>query len=130
MSSNDELPPESQRAPRSKSTAHVTPDRSESDLDDAEEEEKKVDRSYARPRIMWMKKLTINKVEMDDDEAKEKIAGGARAFMESSGRFKLPGQRTNATDCGFKLWKLGRDWWCNEGKTGSCYTSACPSVRM
>jgi hypothetical protein len=56
---------------------------------------------------------------MDDDEAKEKIAGGARAFMESSGLFKLPVQRTNAIDCG--LWKLGRDWWCDGGKTTDYY---------
>ncbi len=52
MISDDELLPESLRAPRSKPTAPVTPDGSESDPDDAEEEEKKVDRSYARPRIM------------------------------------------------------------------------------
>ncbi len=60
-----------------------------------------------------MRKLTINKGEMDDEEAKEKNAGGARAFMESSGLFKLPGQRTNATGCG--LWKLGGDWWYDGG---------------
>ncbi len=41
--------------------------------------------------------------------------GGARAFMESSGIYKLQDQKTNATDCG--LWKLGRDWWCYSGKT-------------
>ncbi len=83
MSSDDELPPESQRAPRSKLTAPVT-----SDPDDAEVEEKKVDHSYARFRIMWARKLTINKGEMDDDEAKEKyccwspcIYGIKRAFQ-------------------------------------------------
>ncbi len=42
--------------------------------------------SYARPRIMWVRRLAINKGEMNDDEAKEKIAAGARAFMESSGQ--------------------------------------------
>ncbi len=58
-----------------------------------------------------------NNGEMDDDKAKEKVAAGARAFMpvELSGLYKLQGQRTNATDCG--LWKLGRDWWCDGGKT-------------
>jgi hypothetical protein len=126
MSSDEELSPESQCFPRSKPTAPVTPDESESDPDDAEEEEKNVDHSYARPRIMWVRKLTINKGEMDDDEAKEKIAGGARAFMESSGLFKLPGQRTNATDCG--LWKLGRDWWCYGGKT-RVLLYKCPLAR-
>ncbi len=93
MSSDDELPPPSQRAPRSKKTAPATPDGSELDPDDAEEVEKTVNRSYARPRIMWVRKLTINKGEMDDDEAKEKIAAGSRAFMESSGLYKLPGQK-------------------------------------
>ena len=69
MSSDDEFPPESQRSPRSKPTAPVTPDGSKSDPDDAEEEKKKVDCSYARPRIQWVRMLTINKGEMDDDEA-------------------------------------------------------------
>ncbi len=71
MSSDDELPPPSQRAPRSKKTAPATPDESESDPDDSEEEEKKVNRSYARLRVNWVRKLTINKGEMDEDEAKE-----------------------------------------------------------
>jgi hypothetical protein len=38
---------------------------------------------------------TINKGEMDDDEAKEKIAAGVRAFMESSRLFKLTGVRVS-----------------------------------
>ena len=59
--------------------------------------------SYAHTRIMWVWKLTINKGEMDEDEAKKRINAAARAFMESSGLYKLPGQKTNATDCG--LWK-------------------------
>ena len=42
MSSDDELPPRSQRALCSKPTAPVTPIGSESDPDDVEEEEKKV----------------------------------------------------------------------------------------
>ena len=71
MSSDDELPPPSQRGPRSKKTAPATPDESESDPDYVEEVEKTVNRSYARPRIMWVRKLTINKGEMDYDEAKE-----------------------------------------------------------
>ena len=115
MSSEEELPSPSPRAPRSKKTAPATPDESESDPDDAEEVEKKVNRSYARPRVNWVRKLTINKGEMDEDEAKERINAAARAFMESSGLYKLPGQKTNATDCG--LWKLVRDWWCDGGKT-------------
>ncbi len=56
MSSDDEvLPnlPQSQCAQRSKKTVPVTSDGSKSDPDDAEEVEKKVDSSYARPRIMW-----------------------------------------------------------------------------
>ncbi len=100
MSSDDELPPSSQRAPSSKKTAPATPDESESDPDDAEEEETKVNRSYAHPRVNWVRKLTIHKGEMDDDEAKDKIAAGAREFMESSGLYKLQGQKTNAADCG------------------------------
>ena len=59
--------------------------------------------------------LTINKGEMDEDEIKEKISAGARAFMESSGLYKLPGHKSNETDCG--LWKRVRDWWCDGGKT-------------
>ncbi len=47
--------------------------------------------------------------------AKEKNAAGARAFMESSGLYKLQGQKTNATDCG--LWKLVMDWWCYSGES-------------
>jgi hypothetical protein len=61
MSSNDELPSPSQRALRSKMTAPVSPVESESEPDDAKEEETKVNRSYARPRINWVRKLTINK---------------------------------------------------------------------
>ncbi len=84
MSSDDELPPRSQRAQQSKPTAHVTPIGSESDPDDAEEEEKKVGHSYARPRIQWNRNITINKGTMDDDERKETIPAGARPFMKSS----------------------------------------------
>ena len=108
MSSDDELPPRSQRALRSKPTAPVTPIGSESDPDDAEEEEKTVNHSYARPRVNWVRKLTINKGEMDEDEAKERINAAARAFMESSGLYKLPGQRTNAPDCGAR-YRPGRE---------------------
>jgi hypothetical protein len=79
MSSNDELLSLSQRAMCSKPTAPVTPIGSESDPDDAEKK-KKVDHSYARPRIQWDKMITINKGKMDDDERKEIIAAGARAF--------------------------------------------------
>ena len=43
MSSDDDLPPSSQRAPRSKMTDSVTPVESESEPDDAEEGEKKVE---------------------------------------------------------------------------------------
>ena len=114
MSSDDDLPPSSQRAPRSKMTDSVTPVESESEPDDAEEEETKVNRSYARPRVNWVRKLTINKGEMDEDEAKERINAEARAFMESSRLYKLPGQKTNAADCGF--WKLVRDWVVRRGK--------------
>ena len=110
MSSDDE-----DVAPRSKPTATVTPEGSESEPDDAEEEEKKVNRSYARTRVKWVRMLTINKGEMDEDEIKEKISAGARAFMESSGLYKLPGHKSNETDCG--LWKRARDWWCDGGKT-------------
>ena len=67
MSSNDELPLRSQCALHSKPLAPVTPIGSESDLDDAKEEEKKVDHSYARPRVQWDRMITINKGEMDDD---------------------------------------------------------------
>ncbi len=79
MSSDNKLPPRSQRTLRSKPTAPVTPIGSESDPDDAEEEErwcweKKVDHSYACPRIQWDRMITINKVKMDDDERKEIIA--------------------------------------------------------
>ena len=87
MSSENALPPRSQRALRSKPTAPVTPIGSESDPDDAEEEEKKVDHSYARRRAQWDRMITINKGKMDDDERKEIIAAGARAFMESSGLY-------------------------------------------
>ncbi len=83
--SSDELPPRSQRALRSKKTAPVTPDGSESDPDDAEEVEKKADHSCARPRIQWDRIITINKGEIDDDESKEIIAAEAHAFMESAG---------------------------------------------
>ncbi len=65
--SDDELPPRSQRAPRSKPTAPVTPIGSESDHDDAEEVEMKVDCSYSRPRIQWDRIIAINKGEMDDE---------------------------------------------------------------
>ena len=95
MSSDDELPSPSQRAPRSKKTAPATPDEFESASDDAKEVETKVNRSYARLRVNWVRKLTMNKVKMDDDEAKEKINAGAREFMESSGLYKLPGQKNN-----------------------------------
>ncbi len=88
MSSNYELPPRSQSALRTKPTAPVTPIGSESDPDDAEEVEKKVDHSNARPRIQWDRIITIDKGKMDDDERKEIIAAGARAFMESNGLYK------------------------------------------
>jgi hypothetical protein len=71
-----------QRAPRSKPPAPVTPDGSEPEPEDVEVEEKKVDSIQARLRVQWVKRLTINKGEMDDDERKEKIAAGARVFME------------------------------------------------
>ncbi len=70
MRSDDELPPRSQRVLRSKKTAPVTPDGSESDPDDAEQVEKNADRSYARSRIQWDRIITINKGKMDDDERK------------------------------------------------------------
>ncbi len=41
---------------------------------------------------------------MDDDERKEIIAAGARAFMELSWLYKLPGHKSCESDCG--LWKL------------------------
>ena len=63
------------RALRSKPTAPVTPIGSKSDPDDAEEEEKKVDHSYARPRIQWDRIITINKGEMNDDEKKDNSCG-------------------------------------------------------
>ncbi len=94
MSSDDELLRRSQRALCSKKTAPVTPDGSKSDPDDAEEVEKKVDHSYECPGIQWDRIITINKGEMDDDERKEIIAAGARAFMESSGLYKLPGHKS------------------------------------
>ena len=100
MSSDDELPPRSQRALRSKPTAPVTPIGSKSDPDDAEEVETKVNRSYARPRVNWVRKLTINKGKMYDDERKEILAAGARAFMESSWLYTLPGHKSCETDCG------------------------------
>ena len=61
MSSDDDLLSPSQHAPRSKMTDPVTPDESESEPDDAEEEEMKVNHSYACPRVNWVRKLTINK---------------------------------------------------------------------
>ncbi len=64
MSSDDELQPRLQRALRSKTTAPVTLIGSKSDPDDAEEEEKKVEHSYARPRVQWDRMITINKGEM------------------------------------------------------------------
>ncbi len=75
MSSDDELQPPSQRAPSSKKTALATPDESKSDPDGAEEEEKTVNCSYARSRVNWVRKLTINKGKMDEDEVKEKNYG-------------------------------------------------------
>jgi hypothetical protein len=123
MSSDDELPPRLQRALRSKPSAPVTPIGSESDPYDAEEEEKKVDHSYARSRVQWDRMITINKGEMDDDERKEISAAGARAFMESSGLYKLPGHKSCETDCG--LWKLVRDWWSDNGKT-QVWVYKCP----
>ncbi len=84
-SSDDELPPPAQHAQRSKKTAPATPDESESDPDDAKEEEKKVNCSYARPRVMWVRKLTINQGDMDEDEANEKIAAGARELWNQAG---------------------------------------------
>ena len=85
MSSDDELLPRLQRALRSKPSAPVTPIGSESDPDDAEEEEKKVDHSYARPRVQWDRMIMINKGGMDDDERKEIIAAGARALWNQAG---------------------------------------------
>ena len=85
MSSDDELPPRLQRALRSKPSAPVTPTGSESDPYDAEEEEKKVDHSYARSRVQWDRMITINKGKMDDDERKEIIAAGARALWNQAG---------------------------------------------
>ena len=70
MSSDDGRPPRLQRALRSKPTAPVTPIGSESDSDDAEEVETKVDCSNERPGIQWDRIITINKGKMDDDESK------------------------------------------------------------
>jgi hypothetical protein len=70
--------------------------------------------------------LTINKGESrecDVDERKEKVAAGALAFMESSWLYKLPGHKSSKTDCG--LWKLVRDWYCNNGKT-QVFVYKCP----
>ncbi len=60
---------------------------------------------------------------MDDDERKEIIAAGARAFMESSGLYKLPGHKSRETDC--SLWKLVRDGWCDNGKN-QIWVYKCP----
>jgi hypothetical protein len=89
MSSDEELPPPSQRAPRSKPTAPVTPDESGSDPDDAEEVEKKVNHSYARPRVNWVRKLLLTKARWMKMKQKKKTAAGAREFMESSKFYKL-----------------------------------------
>ncbi len=85
MSSDDDVLSRSKRALRSKSTAPVTPIESETESDDEEGKENKVDRSYARPRIHWNRIITINKGECDDDERKERIAAGARVFMDRGG---------------------------------------------
>ncbi len=58
-------------APRAPSRLLLS--QSESDPDDAEEVRKKVNHSYARPIIQWVRKLSINKGKMDDDEAKRKL---------------------------------------------------------
>ncbi len=54
MSSDEDVLSPPQRALGSK-TAPVTPDGSESEPDDVEEEEKNIGHSYARPRIRWVR---------------------------------------------------------------------------
>ncbi len=142
MSSDDELPHPSQRAPRSKKTAPATPDESKSDPNDAEEVEKTVNRGNARPRIMWVRKLTITKARWMVMKQKRKLllepvhkcTGINRALhcywspcinaRESIGLYKV------ATDCG--LWTLVRDWWCDGGKTRVFFTQvpSFQSIRL
>ena len=67
-----------------KDRAQVTPEGSESD--DGDDSAKKKARKYKRPRVLWETVVSIAKgaeAEMDDDERKEQIAQGARAFMEA-----------------------------------------------
>jgi hypothetical protein len=68
MCSDEDIPPRTQRASGFHPPAPVIPNGSESDPD-ADDEEKKVDRSYVRPRIQWDRNITMNKgaSEMDDD---------------------------------------------------------------
>ncbi len=53
--------------------------------------------------------------EMDDDQRNARILDGARAFMESSTLYKLPGHKPNATDLG--MWKLVKQWPTDEGQS-------------
>ncbi len=94
MSSDDEPAPSPVfGASSSKDCASVTPIASESDFDGGA---KKKVRQYKFPRVKWDRVISITKganAEMDDEARNVQIAQGARAFMEASKIYKLPGQR-------------------------------------
>ena len=114
-SSDDEVPSPQLGASSSKDRPPVTPIGFESDGDDVGK--KKAPR-YKRPRGNWERVLSITKgpdAEMDDDQRNARILDGARAFMESSKLYKLPGHKPNATDLG--MWKLVKQWPADEGQS-------------
>ena len=116
MSSDDESAPSPVfGASSSKDCASVTPIASESDSDGGA---KKKVRQYKFPRVKWDRVISITKganAEMDDEARNVQIAQGARAFMEASKIYKLPGHKSCATD--FGLWKLAKKWPADGGTT-------------
>ena len=114
-SSDDEVPSPQLGASSSKDRPPVTP--IESELDGNGLVKKKAPR-YKRPRVNWEKVLSITKgpdAEMDDDQRNARILDGARAFMESSKLYKLPGHKSNAMDLG--MLKLIKQWPADEGQS-------------
>ena len=109
-SSDEEVQSPELGASSSKHRPPVTPMVSESDEDDYDDVKKKTPK-YKRPRVKWETVLTITKgpdAEMDDDQRNAQILDAARAFMESSKLYKLPGHKSNASDRG--LWKVVKEW--------------------
>ena len=116
MRSDDESAPSPEfSASSSKDFAPVTPIASESDSDGGA---KKKFRQYKFPRVKWDRVTSITKgtnAEMNDEAQNVQITQGARAFMEASKIYKLPGHKSCATD--FGLWKLAKKWPADGGAT-------------